>query len=69
MEYKKVYRFTMIDEIKKGKTVYCLDRRMRKIYKTNGLPFGFALSLIDAVAKDEGRFSLWTEEKEEKEND
>lgn len=67
-EYYSVSPFFVFDEIKKGKTVYCLDKKERLIMTVNTLRAEFAASLIVEAENNSNRFVFWYE-KEVKENE
>jgi hypothetical protein len=70
MEYKKVYEFEIFDEIKKGNTVYCLDRAAREVFVVNEMTVDDLVGVIKAENTEPKRFECWeeVEETEEKEN-
>ena len=59
MKYTKVYYFNVIDEIKKGKTVYALDKENKVVLNCNDLRLEDALEMIST---DNDRFDFWVEE-------
>jgi len=68
MTYKTIYHFLVLDEIKDGKTVYCLDRKEKQVYCVNELTVNDTVAMINANDTEPDRFEYWIEEKEEKEN-
>lgn len=62
MNYKTVYPCWVIDEIRKGKKVYVLDRKMRKVSYVNDA----SVQDVVRVTEDEekGRYDFWYEEEE-----
>lgn len=65
MNYKTVYCFSVIDEVERGKEVYCLDKREKEISKMNDLNLEYALRLINDAKEDDDRYEFWREEKED----
>jgi hypothetical protein len=67
MKYSTVSPWWVIDEIKNGKKVYVLDRKLRKVYTVN------TASVQDVVAvtesEEKGRYEFWYEESEEAKNE
>lgn len=68
MLYKSVYRFLVLDEIKKGKTVYCLDREFKVVHTINDMSVEAAMALLHIADEDVPRFEFWEEVKEESKN-
>lgn len=68
MTYKTIYHFLVLDEIKKGETVYCLDRKAREVYCVNELTVNDTVAMLNAEGIKPDRFEYWVEKKEEKEN-
>ena len=59
--YKDVYRFLLFDEIKNGKTVYCLDRKMKDVVTINNVSVANALRIIKEAEEEPQRFEFWEE--------
>lgn len=64
MIYKTIYHFMVDEEIKKFKTVYCLDKATKETFIVNDMPYASALELLNQAKKDEDRFMFWKEIKE-----
>lgn len=60
--YKEVHRFLVFDEIKKGKTVYCLDRQMKDVITINNVSVANALRIIKEAEEEPQRFEFWEED-------
>ena len=70
MKYITIYSFRVIDEIKEGNTVYCLDKRNVSVHIMNDICMDVALTIFKEAEKDLGRFEFWKKvTKEENEND
>lgn len=61
MKYRTVYHFSAMDEVEKGNTVYCLDKRKRTVYTINDLCLTTALRIIRDAKDDNDRFVFWKE--------
>lgn len=61
MKYNNVYPFFVFDEIKKGKTVYVLDRKMKTVLIVNDMTVEDALLTLKEAEEDIGRFEFWVE--------
>ena len=64
MKYRSMYHFEVIDEVKEGNMVYCLDRKNRIVLTINYLPLEDALLVIRDAKDDDERFEFWKETKE-----
>ena len=67
MKYSNVYSCWIFDEIKNGKKVYALDRKLRKVVLVNELTVDQLVAVIHSDEEETTRYEFWTEE-EEKEN-
>ena len=68
MKYITIYEFYVIDEIKNGNTVYCLDRAKKSVHIMNDICVERALEIIKEAREDSDRFEFWkvvTEEENE----
>ena len=65
MKYISVYPYWVIDEIKKGNTVYVLDRKTLTVSKVNGWNIQNVIRAIESQEKN--RYEFWYEELEENE--
>jgi hypothetical protein len=63
MSYKSVYRFLVLDEIKRGKTVYCLDRELKVVHTVNDMSVEAAMALLNIADEDSVRFEFWEDVK------
>jgi hypothetical protein len=68
MSYKSVYRFLVFDEIKRGETVYCLDKEMKTVHNINDMSVEAAIALLNIADVDSVRFEFWEDVKEESKN-
>jgi hypothetical protein len=60
MKYKTIYSFSVMDEIEKGNTVYCLDRGTKSVTIINDVCVEAALFLLrDAKEDTTERFEFW----------
>lgn len=62
MKYKKIFSFTAMDEIAKGKTVYMLDREEKLVYEVNNMAVSKLLRIIEE--ENSNRYSFWYESPE-----
>ena len=58
--FKKVYNFSVIDEIKAGNTVCVLDKATREVFELNSAPVSVYCAILEE--SDTDRFVMWTEE-------
>lgn len=65
MKYITIYSFLVIDEIKEGNTVYCLDKRNVSVHIMNDICMDVALTILKEAEEDSNRFEFWMKEKEE----
>ena len=69
MKYITIYSFLVIDEIKEGNTVYCLDKKRKSVHIMNDICMDVALTILKDSEEDSNRFEFWkVEAKEESEN-
>lgn len=70
MKYRECSAYWVTDEVKKGKTVYVLDRQAKTVEVVNEMTFDKAMAVIDSAEADSGRYEFWyeVEETEETEN-
>lgn len=68
MKYTRVYPWWAMDEVKKGKTVFVLDKACKEVFNLNELIFVSAVEMIKVAEANTERFEFWTEEQEESEN-
>lgn len=64
MKFKTVYRFLVSDEIKEGKTVYCLDKANRCVLTMNSLSFDDAIKILDEAEERHYSYEFWKEVEE-----
>jgi sortase (surface protein transpeptidase) len=71
MRYNNIYSWRVIDEVKRGESVYVLDKKEKEVYAVNDITLGFALRIIEEAEKDMSRFDFWMEstDTEDKSND
>lgn len=60
MKYVSVYPWWVIDEIKKGRKVYVLDRKLKTVHLVNVAPVQDVTRATESEEK--GRFEFWYEE-------
>ena len=68
MKYRDFYAFWAIDEVKKGNTVYVLDRQTKTVEVLNEMTVDKAMAVINSAEEDSKRYEFWVEETEENEN-
>ena len=59
--YKDVHKFLLFDEIKNGKTVYCLDRKSREVHTVNELTVNDMVAILKGAEEEPQRFEFWEE--------
>lgn len=60
MKYVSIYPWDVINNIKKGRKVYVLDRQVKKVYTVNDATVGDVVAVI--ASKEEDRYEFWYEE-------
>lgn len=68
MKYRSVSSYWVFDEIKSGKDIYVLDRRVNEVYLVNAMPVDQLVAIMHSAEKENSRYEFWYEQKEEKEN-
>ena len=63
MKYISVHRVWVIDEIKKGKKIYVLDRKLKKVSTVNDASVQDVITVTES--KEGDRYEFWYEESEE----
>lgn len=58
-EYKDIYEFRVLDEIKAGAKVYCIDKYNREITSVEGLHLDEFFYLLDKAEQEAGRFEFY----------
>ena len=70
MMYSTVSPWWVIDEIRQGRTVYVLDRKLKKVFTVNEASVQDVVTVTES--KENNRYEFWYEEEEkvteEKEN-
>ena len=62
MKYTTIYSWNMLEEIKKGATVYALDKKEKEVICINEVLVDYALRLLAEAEKDCDRFVFWKED-------
>jgi hypothetical protein len=65
MEYIEVYSFRLFDRIMSGNKIYCLDRKLKKVFTVNELTADRLVALIKSAEEELNRYEFWYEEAEE----
>ena len=63
MKYINVYSCWLFDEVKKGKKVYALDRKLKKIVLINELTIDQLVAVMNSDDEESTRYEFWYEEK------
>lgn len=58
--YKDIYKFEVIDAITNGKSVYVVDKKVRKIEPANDMKAGKLLVIVNSDNEDH-RFEFYVE--------
>ncbi len=70
MTYKKVYHFSVLDEIKKRNTVYYLDRQYNEVGNINNMATEDTVIMLSQAEKDDSnRYAFWIEDTTEENED
>ena len=69
MKYRSVSSYWLFDEIKSGKEVYALDKRVNEVYSINKMPVEQMVAIIHSVEQESSRYEFWYEESEENEDE
>jgi hypothetical protein len=64
MKYEEISPYWVIDEIKKGKKVYVLDRKLKNVASVNEATVQDVVTVIKS--EEDGRYVFWYEEEEPK---
>lgn len=67
MKYRSVSSYWVFDEVKSGKDIYVLDRRVNEVYLVNAMPVDQLVAIMHSAEKENSRYEFWYEQ-EEKEN-
>ena len=67
MIYRDIYSWWLFDEIKTGKTVYALDRRLNVVYSVNSRTVDELVAIMKSADEEPHRYVFWCEETEETE--
>jgi hypothetical protein len=62
MKYRKVYPWNVIDEVRGGKVVFVLDKKLKKIAAINTVQLQDVIRVTES--EEENRYDFWYEEKE-----
>lgn len=69
MKYRSVYSFWLFDEIKSGKRVYALDKKLKKIVLVNDLTAEQLVAVMNSSEAEPTRYEFWYEFEEDIENE
>ena len=67
MKFVSIYSFMVFDEIKNGKAVYALDRKLRRVVLVNNITIEELVAVINSDKEESTRYEFWYEETEAKE--
>lgn len=65
MIYRDIYSWWLFDEIKSGKTVYAIDRRLNVVYSVNSRTVDELVAIMKSAEEESNRYVFWYEETEE----
>ena len=68
MKYKNVSSYWVFDEVKSGKEIYVLDKRINEVHLINSMPVAQLVAIMHSAEQESSRYAFWYEETEEKEN-
>ncbi len=64
-KYNSIYSFYVIDQIKEGKTVYYLDRKLHDCGVVNKTTVEDLTTILKQCEEEPSRFDFWIEEETE----
>ena len=64
-KYERIRPYWVIDEIKHGRKVYVLDRKLKKVATVNDASVQDVVTAIENA--EDGRYEYWYEEEKEEE--
>lgn len=65
MKFKEISSYWLFDEVKSGKRIYALDRKLRKISVVNDLSVDLLVAVMNSADEECSRYEFWYEEAEE----
>ena len=65
MKYRSVYHSWIFDEVKDGRNIYALDKKLKKIVLVNNLTVNQLVELMNSASAETTRYEFWREEAEE----
>lgn len=68
MKYRTFSAYWVFDEIKAGKTVCVLDRKLREVFFVNSMTVDRMIAVLNSAEENSDRYEFWTEEEEENKN-
>lgn len=63
MKFKEISSYWLFDEVKSGKRVYALDRKLRKVSVVNDLTIDQLVAVMNSADEEYTRYDFWYEEK------
>ena len=69
MKFVSVYSFMAFDEVKSGKKVYALDRKLKRVVLVNSLTIEELVAVVNSDKEEPTRYEFWYEEKVTEENE
>ena len=64
MKFVGVYGYWLFDEIKDGKVVFALDRKLKKIVLVNDMTADQLVAVMNSAEAEPTRYEFWYEETE-----
>ena len=68
MKYRSIYACWVVSELREGKAVYALDRKLKQVFTVNEMNVDTAIAMINDAEEHRDRYEFWAEETEENEN-
>lgn len=68
MKYRSVYSCWLFDEVRAGRVVYALDKKLKNIVPINGMTADGLAAMMHSAAAEPTRYEFWFEE-DEKDNE
>lgn len=65
MKFINAYSHWLFEDVKNGKVVYALDRKLKKIVVVNELTVDRLVAVMNSAEAEPNRYEFWYEEAEE----
>lgn len=65
MKYRKVYDYRVVDEMKNGVTVFCVDKEAKEVYNLAGRSASVLFHILNECDNGSERYEFFAEEGDE----